>query len=258
MHQKKKTILNNFNLSVSECKKAFALLIDPDKVHNLKELQRVIHTAIECKVDFFMVGGSLILSDFLGPCISHIKDQTDIPVVLFPGNNQYIDLQADAILYLSLISGRNPDLLIGQHVLSAPILKKSNIEVWPTGYMLIDGGNKTSVSYMSNTNPIPKDKFDIAVSTAIAGELLGQQLIYMDAGSGADQVISERMIASVKRAIDIPLIIGGGINNVQKAKSAWKSGADVVVIGNAIEKDPELLIEITEAKTLLNQQLNVH
>ncbi|MBK6265603.1 geranylgeranylglyceryl/heptaprenylglyceryl phosphate synthase [Marivirga sp. S37H4] len=257
MHQKKK-ILSKLNLSVSEGKKAFALLIDPDKVQNLQELQRVIHTAIECKVDFFMVGGSLILSDFLGPCISHIKALTEIPVVLFPGNNQYIDLQADAIFYLSLISGRNPDLLIGQHVLSAPILKRSQMEVWPTGYMLIDGGNKTSVSYMSNTTPIPKDKYDIAMSTAIAGELLGQQLIYMDAGSGADQMISERMIASVKRAIDIPLIIGGGINNVQKAKSAWKSGADVIVVGNAIEKDPELLIEITEAKTLLNQQLNVH
>lgn len=258
MHQNTKKILSSLNNSAGEGRKSFALLIDPDKVQNLLELQRLIHTAIENKVDYFMVGGSLILSDFLGPCISHIKAQTEIPVVLFPGNNQYIDLQADAILYLSLISGRNADLLIGQHVLSAPILKRSKIEVWATGYMLVDGGNKTSVSYMSNTNPIPHDKYDIAMSTAIAGELLGQQLIYMDAGSGADYMISERMIASVKRAIDIPLIIGGGINTVQKAKSAWKSGADVIVVGNAIEKNPNLLIEITEAKTLLNEQLNVH
>jgi putative glycerol-1-phosphate prenyltransferase len=257
MRQKNK-ILNKLQLEAAESKKSFALLIDPDKVNDLLELQRVIHTAIENEVDYFMVGGSLILSDFLGPCISHIKSQTEIPVILFPGNNQYIDLQADAILYLSLISGRNADLLIGQHVLSAPILKRSKIEVLSTGYMLIDGGNKTSVSYMSNTNPIPQDKYDIAMSTAIAGELLGQQIIYMDAGSGAENAISERMIASVKRAVDIPLMIGGGINSVQKAKSAWKSGADVIVVGNAIESNPELLIEITEAKSLINQRLNVH
>ncbi len=235
--------------------KFFALLIDPDKVHDRASLQRLVNMAIENEVDFFFVGGSLIVSDFLSSCISDIKSATDIPIILFPGNNQYIDLQSDAILYLSLISGRNPDLLIGQHVLSAPILKRSKMEVWPTGYLLIDGGNKTSVSYMSNTNPIPHDKSDIAVSTAIAGELLGLQLIYMDAGSGAEKMISEKMIASVKRAIDIPLIIGGGINSVAKAKNAWKSGADVVVVGNAIEQNPELLIEMTEAKIMLNQQL---
>ncbi|WKV12937.1 geranylgeranylglyceryl/heptaprenylglyceryl phosphate synthase [Marivirga harenae] len=236
--------------------KCFALLIDPDKVSDRASLQRLVNMAIENEVDFFFVGGSLIVSDSLSSCISDIKSATDIPVILFPGNNQYIDLQSDAILYLSLISGRNPDLLIGQHVLSAPILKRSNMEVWPTGYMLIDGGNRTSVSYMSNTNPIPYDKHDIAVSTAIAGELLGLQLIYMDAGSGADKMISEKMIASVKRSIEVPLIIGGGINSVSKAKNAWKSGADVVVVGNAIEQNPQLLIEMTEAKLLLNRQLH--
>ena len=253
-----KKLLNELKGLSEEGKKQFALLIDPDKVVDRVYLQRLINMAIENEVDFFLVGGSLIVSDLLGPCISTIKAATDIPVILFPGNNQYIDLQSDAILYLSLISGRNADLLIGQHVMSAPILKRSKIEVWPTGYMLIDGGNKTSVSYMSNTNPIPHDKSDIAVSTAIAGELLGLQLIYMDAGSGAQKMISERMITSVKRAIEIPLIVGGGINSVDKAKSAWKAGADVVVVGNAIEHNPPLLIEITEAKTLLNQQLNIH
>ena len=254
MREKKK--LNQLISQRENGRKFFALLIDPDKVHDRASLQRLVNMAIENEVDFFFVGGSLIVSDFLSGCISDIKSATDIPIILFPGNNQYIDLQSDAILYLSLISGRNPDLLIGQHVLSAPILKRSKMEVWPTGYMLIDGGNKTSVSYMSNTNPIPHDKSDIAVSTAIAGELLGLQLIYMDAGSGADKMISEKMIASVKRAIDIPLIIGGGINSVAKAKNAWKSGADVVVVGNAIEQNPQLLIEMTEAKILLNQQLH--
>lgn len=253
MTEKKK--LNHLIEGKANGQKYFALLIDPDKVHDRASLQRLVNMAIENEVDFFFVGGSLIVSDFLSSCISDIKSATNIPIILFPGNNQYIDLQSDAILYLSLISGRNPDLLIGQHVLSAPILKRSKMEVWSTGYMLIDGGNKTSVSYMSNTNPIPHDKSDIAVSTAIAGELLGFQLIYMDAGSGADKMISEKMIASVKRAVDTPLIIGGGINSVAKAKSAWKSGADVVVVGNAIEKNPQLLIEMTEAKILLNQQL---
>ncbi len=253
-----KRILNTLEGESASGKKSFAVLIDPDKVHELSSLQRCIHTAIENKVDYFLVGGSLIVGNDLGSCINYIKSQTTIPVILFPGNNQHIDLQADAILYLSLVSGRNPDLLIGQHVLSAPILKRSKIEVLSTGYMLIDGGRDTSVSYMSNTTPIPHDKIDIAMSTAIASELLGQKIIYMDAGSGANMAISEKMIASVKRAIDIPLMIGGGIDNVQKAKSAWKSGADIIVVGNAIEKSPELLIELTEAKSQLNQQLNIH
>lgn len=255
---KKQNILEKIQNGSKEGIKFFALLIDPDKVDDLSALKQLVHVAIETKVDFFLVGGSLIIGDALGACISFIKTQTDIPVILFPGSNQYIDLQADAILYLSLVSGRNPDLLIGQHVLSAPILKRSRIEVLSTGYMLIDGGKSTSVSYMSNTTPIPYDKVDIAMSTAIASELLGQKLIYMDAGSGAKINISEKMVASVKRAIDIPLIVGGGINSVQKAKSAWKSGADVVVVGNAIEKSPELLIALTDAKAQLNQQLNVH
>ena len=255
---RKSNILQKITQGSEEGLKYFALLIDPDKIKDFNELNKLIHVAIENKVDYFFIGGSLIVGNALGTCISFIKSKTDIPVVLFPGNNQYIDLQADAILYLSLVSGRNPDLLIGQHVLSAPILKRSNIEVLATGYMLIDGGKSTSVSYMSNTTPIPHDKVDIAVSTALASELLGQRMIYMDAGSGAMQAISEKMVQSVKRAIDIPLVIGGGINNVQKAKSAWKAGADIVVVGNAIEKSPELLIELTEAKTQLNQQLNVH
>ena len=251
-------ILDNIQSFSDKGYKQFALLIDPDKIGDQQDLKRLIHIAIENKVDYFFVGGSLIMGNALSACVAFIKSQTDIPVILFPGNNQYIDLQADAILYLSLVSGRNADLLIGQHVLSAPILKRSKIEVLSTGYMLIDGGKSTSVSYMSNTNPIPYDKPDIAASTAMASELLGHKLIYLDAGSGAKMCISEKMIARVKRAIDLPLIIGGGINNVQKAKSAWKSGADIVVVGNAIEKSSELLIELTEAKTQLNQALNIH
>jgi len=249
----KKKILEQLSDAQAYNRKFFALLIDPDKAEKAPDLKKLIHVAIENQVDFFLVGGSLIMGNALSACITFIKSQTDIPVILFPGNNQYIDLQADAILYLSLVSGRNPDLLIGQHVLSAPILKRSSIEVLSTGYMLIEGGKDTSVSYMSNTTPIPSDKIDIAMSTAMASQLLGQKLIYMDAGSGALTNISEKMITSVKRSIDIPLIVGGGINSVQKAKNAWKSGADIIVVGNAIEQSTDLLIGITEAKSQLNK-----
>jgi phosphoglycerol geranylgeranyltransferase len=247
-----KVIQKKLNEEVKAGKKSFALLIDPDKVHDTSALQKLVNAAIENKVDYFFVGGSLITSDRLSGTVSLIQESTNIPVILFPGSNLYIDLQADAILFLSLISGRNPDLLIGQHVMSAPILKRSKMEVWSTGYMLIDGGRETAVSYMSNTNPIPHDKYDIAASTAIAGELLGQQLIYMDAGSGAINMISEKMITSVKRSISVPLIVGGGINTAQKAKNAWKAGADIVVVGNAVEKDPELLLALTEAQNQVN------
>jgi putative glycerol-1-phosphate prenyltransferase len=167
-------------------------------------------------------------------------------VVLFPGDNLQINSHADAILFLSLISGRNPDLLIGKHVISAPILKDSGIEVVSTGYMLIDGGTPTSVSYMSNTTPIPANKRDIAVCTAMAGEMLGLKLIFMDAGSGALNPVGENMISAVKKSIDIPLIVGGGIRSAEKAKAAFEAGADVVVVGNAIESNKDLIREIAQ------------
>jgi len=197
--------------------------------------------------DLILVGGSLITNGFFERCIGIIKEQTDIPVILFPGNIMQIDNQADAILFLSLISGRNPDMLIGKHVLAAPTLKKSGLEVIPTGYMLIDGGNITSVSYMSNTTPIPADKAGIAACTAMAGEMLGMKVIYMDAGSGARRPITEGMIEKVARSIEAPLITGGGIATPEKAYLNCKAGADVIVIGNAIEKDAGLIKEMSAA-----------
>ena len=170
----------------------------------------------------------------------------------------HIDGSADAVLFLSLISGRNPELLIGQQVIAAPILKRSNLEILPTGYILIDSDNKTTVSYMSNTVPIPADKYSVAVCTAMAGEMLGLKLIYMDAGSGARYPISSRMIASVRRSIDIPLIIGGGIDSAEKALASLKAGADMLVVGNGIEENPNLLIEVSDAINNLNQELDVH
>ncbi|MFN2458131.1 MAG: geranylgeranylglyceryl/heptaprenylglyceryl phosphate synthase, partial [Chitinophagaceae bacterium] len=197
-------------------KKSFAILIDPDKV-STTSLMPVIELACTAKADYIFVGGSLVISDNLDECILQIKAHCNIPVLLFPGSPSQVSKHADALLYLSLISGRNAELLIGQHVISAPFVKKSGLEIIPTGYMVIDGGAPTTVSYISNANPIPADKTDIALCTAIAGEMLGKKIIYMDAGSGAKRAISEEMIAAVAENIEVPLIVGGGIRDAEKA-----------------------------------------
>ena len=239
-------------------RKSFAVLIDPDKVEDPVSLVKLINIAVENKVDFFLVGGSLLTSSNMHQIIQLIKTRCQIPVILFPGSNMHVDVSADGILFLSLISGRNPDLLIGQQVIAAPIIKRSNLEVLPTGYILINADNQTTVSYMSNTVPIPADKYSVAVCTAMAGEMLGLKLIYMDAGSGAQFPISTKMIASVRKAIDVPLIVGGGIDSVKKALDSLKAGADMLVVGNGIEKNPNLLIEVSDAIISLNQTLDIH
>jgi len=227
-------------------KKSIAVLVDPDKVADAGQLQHLINLASENLVDFFLVGGSLVTTTNLAEVVKQIKDNVSIPVILFPGNSMQVEPGADALLFLSLISGRNPELLIGQHVIAAPIIKNTKLEVIPTGYMLINSGKTTSVAYISNTTPIPDDKYSLAACTAMAGEMLGLRAIYMDAGSGAEKEISARMIATVKKSINVPLIIGGGINTRQKAFAALEAGADMIVIGNALEKEPNLLIEISE------------
>ena len=227
-------------------KKSLVVLIDPDKV-TAGSLHPVIQLACESGVDYFFVGGSLVVSDHLDDCVLTIKQQCTTPVILFPGSPAQVSRHADALLYLSLISGRNAELLIGQHVVSAPFVKKSGLEIMPTGYMVIDGGAPTTVSYISNAAPIPADKADIALCTAMAGEMLGKKLIYMDAGSGAKKPISEEMITAVAAHIDVPLIIGGGIRDAEKAYRNCKAGADVIVVGNAIEKDPSLIKEMAAA-----------
>ncbi|RYF87177.1 MAG: geranylgeranylglyceryl/heptaprenylglyceryl phosphate synthase [Chitinophagaceae bacterium] len=227
-------------------KKAFAVLIDPDKVTS-SSLSPLIQSANQSNVDYLFVGGSLVVSDHLDECIAQIKKETSIPVILFPGSPSQLSRHADALLYLSLISGRNPELLIGQHVISAPFVKKSGLEIISTGYMVIDGGAPTTVSYISGAAPIPADKAEIALCTAMAGEMLGNKLIYMDAGSGAKKPITEEMIALVAQNIDVPLVIGGGIRDAEKAYRNCKAGADIIVVGNAIEKEPSLLEEIAAA-----------
>ena len=227
-------------------KKCFAVLIDPDKVDEPK-LDELVQLGMEAGVDYFFVGGSLVISSHLDEVVQYIKARCPIPVVLFPGSPSQISKYADAMLYLSLISGRNPELLIGQHVISAPLIKKSGLEIMPTGYMVIDGGAPTTVSYISNAAPIPRDKNEIAMCTAMAGEMLGMKLIYMDAGSGARNPITESMIEKVSQVIEAPLIIGGGITDPEKAYLNCKAGADVIVVGNAIEKDASLIKEISAA-----------
>jgi len=223
--------------------KQFAVLIDPDKPSDI-ELLQIAKLSSASNVDYFFVGGSLLTNDHLEKCILTLKEHSDIPVVLFPGNNLQINKNADAILLLSLISGRNAEMLIGKHVIAAPYLKESRLEIIPTGYMLIDSGKPTTVTYMSNTFPIPADKDDIAACTAMAGEMLGLQLIYMDAGSGALNPISTAMISNVRKHTTSPIVTGGGIKTAEKAIENCKAGADIIVVGNAIEKTADLIKEI--------------
>jgi len=227
-------------------KKSFAVLVDPDKT-DLQQMDTLLSLGEQAKIDYWFVGGSLVISSQLDELVRHIKKNTSVPVVLFPGSPSQVTRHADALLYLSLISGRNPELLIGQHVLSAPFVKQSGLEILSTGYIVVDGGAPTTVSYISNAAPIPADKEDIALCTALAGEMLGMKLIYMDAGSGARQPITTSMIKRVADQISIPLIVGGGIKTPEKAQENCKAGADLIVVGNAIEKKVSLISEISAA-----------
>ncbi len=240
------TIYQSLTERKRHAKKSFAVLIDPDKVNDANVAQ-LIELSVSAGVDYFLVGGSLVISNYLDECVQLIKKNCSIPVVLFPGSPNQVSKYADALLYLSLISGRNAELLIGQHVVSAPVVKQSGLEIMPTGYMVIDGGAPTTVSYISNASPIPADKNEIAMCTAMAGEMLGMKLIYMDAGSGAKRAITETMIEKVSKSISVPLIVGGGIIEPEKAYLNCKAGADVIVVGNAIEKDASLIKEMAAA-----------
>ena len=227
----------------------FAVLVDPDKYDSPIDLQELIYNLKQALPDIIFIGGSLVNNGNFELVINELSNLKIAPVIIFPGNNKQVSSNADAILLLSLISGRNADFLIGQHVVSAFDIKNANLEVIPTGYMLIESGPTTSAQYMSNTQPIPYNKTDIAIATALAGEQLGLKFIYMDGGSGAKNPISKEMIKGVRQTVNTPLIIGGGIRNKEQAIDAWNSGADIVVIGNAIENNPELALEICHLRT---------
>ncbi len=252
-------ILKKFNESTSNGLKSLSILIDPDKVSDQNELHALIDVCNITSVDNILVGGSLITSVKLEEAVRYIKTCTAIPVIIFPGSNTHIFATADGILFLSLISGRNPEFLIGQHVVAAPILKNATIEILPTGYILVGNSIETTVAYISNTLPIPREKYDIAACTAMAGEMLGLKLIYLDAGSGAASPVPGKMISTVKKLIDIPLIVGGGIDTVAKGEVALHAGADMLVVGNGVEKQQNLIREMAELVADFNDKvLNIH
>jgi len=220
--------------------KQTAVLVDPDK-HTGESLQKLCNYINQSKVDFMLDGGSLLLKSNFDFTIEYLKQNSKLPVVIFPGSNFQVSDKADAILFLSLVSGRNPEYLIGQHVTAAPLIKASNLEVIPTAYLLIDGGRISSTAYITQTVPIPNDKPDIAVATALAAEMLGMKLIYLEAGSGAESTVSSELIKAVKAAVKIPVIVGGGIRSAGRAKEIFDAGADIIVIGNALESNADLL-----------------
>ncbi len=226
--------------------KQFAVLIDPN-IPSIEDIIRIAQSAEDAGADYIFVGGSILINDNFAFCIKIIKDNCSLPIIIFPGNMLQIDKQADAILLLSLISGRNPDMLIGNHVIAAPYIKSANLEPIPTGYMVVEGGKSTSVSYISHTQPIPSGKDEVAICTALAGEMLGLKLIYLEAGSGAENHVPISMIKNVKENINLPLIVGGGIKSVGSAKAILKAGADLIVVGNAIENNNHLIYDIAHA-----------
>lgn len=250
--QKTNSIYNILEAYKIQGKCGFAVLIDPDGV-TADSIKEIAHLCNQSKIAVVFLGGSLMLSNHIDELIAAFKTISQIPVVLFPGHPSQVAPNADGLLFLSLISGRNAELLIGQHVISAPRIKKTTLEVIPTGYIVVDGGKPTTVSYISSTAPIPYDKPDIALCTAWAGELLGLKAIYMDAGSGAEKSISEDMIRTVSANIDIPLIVGGGMRTPEDVSKALNAGAQLVVVGNAIEKNANLIGEIAQVVATFNE-----
>jgi len=238
--------------------KSLAILIDPDKM-SLDRMQILLENTTHFLPDFWLIGGSLLLENQLVEIVKLLKIKTQIPVLLFPGNYLQITSQADGILFLSLLSGRNPEFLIGQHVMVAPTLRRmqteGNLEILPTAYILVDCGNRTSVQYISNTQPIPYSKNDLAVSTAIAGEMLGFKWIYLEGGSGAKQPISEAMIREVRQNTNLPLWIGGGIKTVSQLQRTFEAGADVAVLGTVLEENPLKWQDFYQTAQTVNQKI---
>ena len=227
------------------CKKGqIAVLIDPEKTQNEQSIKKLCELAKATKVSFFFVGGSTVTRKQIETTVGYLKKHTDIPVVLFPGGSQQLTDDADAILYLSLISGRNPDFLIGHHISSADEVFKMNIEVIPTGYVLIDGGTQSSVAYVSQTTPIPRKQNTIAFNTALAGILQGKKVIFFDAGSGAKDSVPPEMIQQITELNKVPVIVGGGIKTRKEAEALINAGANVIVVGNKIEETPEFLLDL--------------
>lgn len=235
----------NHLINIQETPNAIALLIDPDKSDNGPILLTTLQKAHFANIDFIFIGGSTVTRSSFQKTVTFIKENSTLPLIIFPGSAQQISENADALLYLSLLSGRNPDFLIGHHIESALELAAMNIEIIPTGYLLIDGGTQSSVAYVSQTTPIPRENISIVRRTAIAGKLQGKKLLFLDAGSGAKFSVPTQMVQAIKD-LGIPLIVGGGVKNIAQIEALHNAGASVVVIGNKIEEDVDFLLEIKE------------
>ncbi|MDD3003319.1 geranylgeranylglyceryl/heptaprenylglyceryl phosphate synthase [Flavobacterium sp.] len=237
------TIYAEIATAFAQNRRLLAVLLDPDKIDfdNIKHLVEKINQAPATHI---FIGGSLVFSDVIEKIITEIKRFTTLPLLLFPGHPSQIALNADGILFLSLLSGRNPDYLIEHQKSAAPLLKKSNLEVIPTAYLLIESGAKTAVERVSKTHPILRNNIAEAVATAQAGELMGHKLIYLEAGSGAVQAVSSEMIEAVAKSVDVPVIVGGGIKTKKGIENAYNHGATLVVIGTAFENDSEFFNQI--------------
>ncbi|MGY6562534.1 MAG: geranylgeranylglyceryl/heptaprenylglyceryl phosphate synthase [Luteibaculaceae bacterium] len=242
------SILQHIIAGCRENKKFLAHLIDPDKFTDTdKNTWLTIYR--KGQPDFIFYGGSLVVGGYFEEGILWLKQQfPDIPVIIFPGDSNQLSKHADAILLLSLVSGRNPELLIGKHVGSSFALKRLGIEILSTAYHLVESGHQTTANYMSFSAAIPPNKPEIAAATALAAEQLGMQLAYFDCGSGAENSLSTSFISTVSEYISIPKIVGGGIKSAEQANRLWKAGADILVVGNQLEKQPELLPELLKAK----------
>lgn len=229
-------IYNNILKSKANKEKLLAILLDPDKIA-WNNLALLIEKINQSPATHIFIGGSLVETNFLDELILKIKENCILPIVLFPGNPSQISDKADAILFLSLISGRNPDFLIELQVKAAPILKKTQLEIISTGYILIESGAETAVERVSKTTPLDRNNLELALATAQAGEMLGNKLIYLEAGSGAKKAVPLEMIQLISDNIEIPLLVGGGIIDLHEIQKAYDSGADLVVIGTAFEND---------------------
>lgn len=242
----KQLIYSNFTK-----KNQIALLIDPEKCQSEEKIYDLIQRINLANVDYIFVGGSTVTESEFQFTISHLKKLAHAPIIIFPGSSQQLSDQADAILFLSLLSGRNPDYLIGHHVQSAQKIVDYNLEVIPTAYLLIDGGSRSSVAYVSQTTPIPRDKISIAKNTALAGKLQGKKAIFLDAGSGAKNAVPKAMVKAMAE-LEIPVIIGGGIKTIDELEELHQAGANIVVIGNKIEEDIDFLLDVKNYVSKVN------
>ncbi len=224
----------------------FLVLLDPDRM-SVSEIVELAQKSEKGGADAFLVGSSLLLSTRFDEAVKEIKANVSLPVIIFPGNANQVSRHADAILFLSLISGRNPHLLIGEQVKAAPAIKEFGLEPIPTGYMIIESGGATSVQFMSDTQPIPRNKPDIVKAHALAAEYLGMKFVFLEAGSGADNPVPDVIIREVKDFISIPIIVGGGVKDPDVAYKKVKSGASFVVIGNSLEEDDSIIEEFADA-----------